>query len=252
MTNKHFPAPEVAEIGQRLIQEHHPDLRQTDWKGNMARFEFYFSTETRVDKGAEIWGTARKVSGLNAFLKRGDELQWAPSLTDEQIAQIEDEDERDCARMDAEMARREKLERGNLPFFAIMISHPIWNKLDESQRVALVDHELMHCVVDLDDGGLKLSTRGHDFEGFNEEMERHGLWRPNAYRMSRAMNEGAQMKLDLDDDEATVTIQKLDLDDDEATVTIQSNINGQMSEPVTLKSRDLTRLDAMLSEKEGA
>ena len=238
MKNKFFPAPEVEQIGAALIEKHFPDLLMEDYRHNRPRLEYVFSVETPVQNGMEKWGDVRKISGVNSFIKRRDEISWEPERTDEEIEAIEDEDDRMMARENARRDREAKLAKGVMPFFLVRISKPIWDKLEPSGREALVFHELKHCTVGFDnDGYLQLGTRGHDYEAFNEEVELYGLWRGNAISHFNSMKRG-QMQLPLDDEGATVTI--------------QASAGGKMSEPVTLRSQDLSKLDAMMaSGKEG-
>lgn len=138
---EYFPAPKVKEIADELIEEHHPHLES-------APIRYLFRDDTPNKNGREVWGTAQKIGGHNAFLVTGL----------------------------------------NEPFFLITISHPIWTELSESKRRALVDHELMHCKTETnDDGEKQLKIIGHDFEGFNDEIDRYGLWRDNAKQMAAAM-----------------------------------------------------------------
>jgi len=60
------------------------------------------------------------------------------------------------------------------PTFGIGILLNWWRWATDEQRVAIVDHELMHCQYDLDTE--KPSVRKHDFEGFVDEVQRHGAW----------------------------------------------------------------------------
>ncbi|MBW3635014.1 MAG: hypothetical protein KY445_00940 [Armatimonadetes bacterium] len=199
MSNFFFPAPEVATVGHDLIERHHHHL--IDYQ---VRVEFVFCSETPAKGGKLIWGTARKVGSLNSYLKRENEVDWAPGLSDEEIAAIEDEDERDVAKLEKTLARDNALEKGNAPFFVITISKPIWDTLSEEHRVALVDHELMHCGASWDDKGkTKLVLIGHDFEGFNAEISRHGLWRPDAARLADTMK-NAQLGLDFGAEEVAL------------------------------------------------
>jgi hypothetical protein len=62
--------------------------------------------------------------------------------------------------------------------FIIEISAEIWEDLPESKRSALLDHELCHCDVEVDDEGeVKYKLRSHDLEEFNEIVLRHGEWK---------------------------------------------------------------------------
>lgn len=138
------PAEEVRKIAEDLIPKYHQHL--IDFS---VRLEYVFIDKTPKSKGCEIWGTCRKVSGLNAFLANQQE--------------------------------------GSDPFFLITISEPIWDILPPDARVALVDHELCHAWALADqkedsDGSedpVKLSMRPHDLEEFVCIVRRHGLWRDN-------------------------------------------------------------------------
>lgn len=56
--------------------------------------------------------------------------------------------------------------------FLIIIAEDEWNKMQDSRRMALIDHELSHCTFRK--GEPKIV--GHDFEEFHHIIERHGLW----------------------------------------------------------------------------
>jgi len=64
--------------------------------------------------------------------------------------------------------------------FIIEIGADVWeNELDNTQRLALLDHHL--CAMKVEDdgqGGYKYSLRPPDFVGYKEEVERWGMWRP--------------------------------------------------------------------------
>jgi hypothetical protein len=78
---------------------------------------------------------------------------------------------------------------GNRADFAVIISYSWWEHATEEQRLAAVDHELMHC--DLTDGKAKIKK--HDFEGFTAELERYGAWREPLHDAQAAL----QLNLDL-------------------------------------------------------
>jgi hypothetical protein len=138
---------EIAKIARDLIYDYHTDLA-------VARIRYLFRSETATSKGKEIWGKARKVSGLNAWLA-GEESTYEGTEP--------------------------------LPFFVIEISEPVWRKLDDKGKRALVDHELMHCDIDLDSG--KYNIVPHDLEEFNSIVRRHGLWRADVEFFVKAANE---------------------------------------------------------------
>jgi hypothetical protein len=123
-----------------------------------ARVDFIFRSKPAKSKGQELLGKARKVSGLNAYLAGGNESD------------------------------------GSEEFFVIELSAQHWKELTESQKRALVDHELEHCVADEDDNGnWKLGIAPHDVEEFASVLKRHGLWRSDL----RSFAQIAQQQLDL-------------------------------------------------------
>jgi predicted LPLAT superfamily acyltransferase len=76
------------------------------------------------------------------------------------------------------------------PFFVIEIAFDAWEILEKEQRVALVDHELCHCMMDEDSG--KLIMHPHDLEEFNAVVRRHGLWQPDVVTFARTLREAEQ------------------------------------------------------------
>lgn len=127
-------APAVRSIADDLIKKHHPHLVNVP-------IEYVFRSKHKKKGGAEVWGTASKVGGRNAWLKTP--LEERSLLAKE--------------------------------FFVLEIAQDIWVKLDESRQVALVDHELTHMDVDIDSGKLVLVP--HDVEDFSIILRRHGLYR---------------------------------------------------------------------------
>lgn len=94
-------------------------------------------------KGRLILGRARKISGLHAFLLAL--AAGAPTSASD--------------------------------FFVMEIARDEWDDAEGPQRVALVDHELCHMGIDVDEDDVeKLVIRGHDIEEFNAVVSRHGLW----------------------------------------------------------------------------
>lgn len=176
MGNQFFPAPEVEEVGRELIREHHVHLLEHN-----ARVEFCFCSETSEKSGKEVWGSAQKISAKQAFLYNFRDAKFEAGGR---------------AKFDSK-----RLDELNKEFFLITIAEPIWKRLKKrpQARRALVDHFLMHCEshIDFDKNETKLSIVKPDFEGFNEEVRRYGLWRNDAVLMREAM-EGAQGVLDLD------------------------------------------------------
>ena len=115
-------------------------IRQFHPHLDRVRIEYVFNDSVIKSKGRELLGRAKKKSGLDAFLS-------APETEDDPN-----------------------------PFFVIEISKPAWDLLAKSQKRALVDHELCHCLWDVDKG---IYLRTHDVEEFSEIIKRHGLWQPD-------------------------------------------------------------------------
>lgn len=145
---QYFEAPEVAHVASDLIEKYHQHLIDHDVK-----IRYVFTDKTPKSNGKEIWGTCRKVSGLNAYLENG---------TPE-----------------------------GEPFFVITISKDIWDVLPKDKKSALVDHELCHAWAEIkkskktkeeseeniQEGTSQISIKPHDLEEFSCIVRRHGLWR---------------------------------------------------------------------------
>lgn len=61
--------------------------------------------------------------------------------------------------------------------FVLVFNHSAWRILTEEQKIALVDHELMHC--DIDGEKDKAMIVPHDIEEFGLIVKRWGLWKPD-------------------------------------------------------------------------
>lgn len=146
MATSYVKAPDVQAIAEGLIPKFHPHLSD-------AHIEYVFSNKVPKKGGKEVWGTMRKVTGLNAYLG------------------LMSRDDAVCD--DAE----------NTPFFCMVISAPVWDELNSDQRTALVDHELCHAYCEeAEDAKLKLSIMPHDLEEFTQIVQRYGLWREDVKR----------------------------------------------------------------------
>jgi hypothetical protein len=138
MATKYTPAPDVRKIAEDLIPKYHPHLTNV-------RIEYAFGDKTPKHGGKEVWGYVRKISSLPAYLASQPGDQKAGDTT---------------------------------PFFVMVISEDVWVNLYPDKRTALVDHELCHCGVEVDDeGNHKLILIPHDMEEFSSIVRRYGLWR---------------------------------------------------------------------------
>jgi hypothetical protein len=156
-------APEVKDIADRLIPKYHSHLMS--WAEEI---RYVFRNEAQVSKGKTVWGKAHKIAGLPCYLATN-----APG----DINAFDD-----VPPPPADM-------------FVMEIAFPIWEKLTEKQRVALVDHELLHFTIAFDDNdGLVRGLRAHDIEEFREIAERYGAWKPDLAEFAEAL----QLSLNVD------------------------------------------------------
>jgi hypothetical protein len=154
-----WKASDVRDIAESLIPDFHPHLAEKT-------ILYVFRSEASEKKGRVVLGTARKVSGLNAYLAFRDMLE-SQDLSQRLLPALTGE-----ARQSAPAAPS---------FYVIEIAHDTWLRLEGPQRIALVDHELAHIG---DDGMV-----GHDVEEFREVIERHGLWKPDLKEFAKAMRQ---------------------------------------------------------------
>lgn len=152
MTVTYSLAPEVAKIGRQLLVKHHdPALRDE-------RIEYLFRSEAAKSNGRTIWGKARKVAGLNAFLANDDPAEGPITEDTPEVEQ----------------------------FFVIEIAYDVWATLSAKQKIALVDHELSHLKSGMNDKGeIVLSLRAHDLEEFEDVVKRHGLWKKDVEHFAK-------------------------------------------------------------------
>lgn len=139
---RYWNAEEVAGIAEGLIKNYHPHLAGES-------IIYVFRDEHAEANGQIVFGSAKRVSGLNAYLANKetlDETEVAPE-----------------------------------PLKLIEIAHDVWAQLTDKQRVALVDHELCHLGTD--------GMRAHDVEEFREVIDRHGLWRPSLEDFAAAISQ---------------------------------------------------------------
>lgn len=140
MPDKYSPASEVGDIGRKLIKKHHDHL-------SGRRVEFLFVERLDKDgqsqaitrKGKSLYGQAKLVTGLNAY------LAGAPRAVEDPA-----------------------------PFFVILISKHYWTNASQEFKHALVDHELSHCWFDSESD--RCSMIEHDVTEFTAIVKRHGLW----------------------------------------------------------------------------
>lgn len=62
--------------------------------------------------------------------------------------------------------------------FIVLLNADRWELLSIDQRRALIDHELCHCAISVDEAGdRKPRIQGHDLEEFDAVVRRNGMWK---------------------------------------------------------------------------
>lgn len=151
---KYWKAEDVQDIADELIKQFHPHLAGES-------IIYLFRSEHSEESGKMVFGKARRVTGLNAYLAVRADLEDMNGPAD-------DPDDK------AEAP----------PLKLIEIAFDVWKELNATQRIALVDHELCHFGAD--------GMRPHDVEEFRAVIDRHGLWRPEIELLAATI---AQQKL---------------------------------------------------------
>lgn len=176
-------APEAEKIGRQLVNKHHTHLEDE-------RIQYVFRSEAATSGGKTVWGKARKVTGLNAFLATPD--------PDDELADAT------AGRLGRTLALPVDEWEETDPFFVIELAHDIWQTLTGKQKIALVDHELSHCRIKTSsDGTASITVVGHDIEEFEAVVHRNGLWNTASKHFAKVAIDAAggdQMSL-IDDGE---------------------------------------------------
>jgi hypothetical protein len=140
---EYSPAPEVEQLATDLIAKYHTHI--IDFGVNV---RYTFVNKTPKSKGLEVWGTCRKISGLNAYHAGADDSFFGITISKE-VWDILPEKSR-LALVDHELCH-------------------IAAEMKEGKDEA--DEELEQETP------VKLSVRPHDLEEFSCIVRRHGLWR---------------------------------------------------------------------------
>ena len=151
---KYWKADDVQSVASELIKQFHPHLAGES-------IIYLFRSEHEETNGKPVFGKAKRVSGLNAYLANRADIEEMNGSGDNPA--------------DKEEAP---------PIRLIEIAFDVWTRLNSTQRIALVDHELCHFGND--------GMCGHDVEEFRAVIDRHGLWRPEIELLAASM---AQFKL---------------------------------------------------------
>lgn len=84
--------------------------------------------------------------------------------------------------------------------FLIWVSKEDWEQLTESQRLALIDHELSHCIKNWVTDRWEI--RPHDVQEFWHILDRHGFWSIDLMRGRAVMERTVQRVLPLGEEPA--------------------------------------------------
>lgn len=159
MAVRYGPARDVEKIAQQLIDDCHADLEGVP-------IEYHFQDVATKKAGIPQRVKVQKIGGLTAYLSRAKRPEVGDVAPD--------------------------------PYFLVVVARDEWEKLEDDQRVALVDHALcrMHAGWD-DEGEVKLALIEPDVVEFHGVIQRRGAWTPDLERFAVA---ASQLKLDLSGD----------------------------------------------------
>lgn len=134
------PAPEVAAIAEKLIEQYHQHIKDFN-----VRVEYVFQDKIQMKGDNEVWGTCRKITNLNAYLASNEQSSGDPFFVisiAEPVWEILPEKER--------MA---------------LVDHELCHTAAEYQE------------KDDEEPVVKLAIKPHDMEEFACIVRRHGMWR---------------------------------------------------------------------------
>lgn len=154
------------------------------------------------------------------------------------------------------------LDRELHPFdFVILLNAEWWQdgRVTDDQRRALLDHELCHATVKLDEDGepardtmdrVIYRLRKHDIEEFTEIVARHGTYKRDLERFASALRRSPLRQRDLSDlgeatvDAVTDAVRRMapEVGGGVTSVTIEAG-----GKSVTLTQEDRARMDAEAS-----
>lgn len=70
----------------------------------------------------------------------------------------------------------------------MIVSYPAFQPLSDSHKLAVIDHELTHLLIEEDSAGApKVRMLAHDVEEFSAIIERHGLYQEDLVRLGRVI-----------------------------------------------------------------
>ncbi len=126
-------------------------------------------------------------------------------------------------------------------FFIIELCMTTWARLSCAQKNALVDHELAHGGVEVNEetGEESLCIIAHDIEEFEAIIRRHGLWAPDCKSMAKVMAEA--------EDQGEFSFDEQDSRPRESDVTAELRADSDLANE-TMR-RELERAQALAALK---
>ncbi len=170
-------ATSAQRIGERLIEAHHPHLKN--------KRIAYLLREKKQPRTLRRRMSTRAKKGPRAGKKQ---LMARTSLFNAK----------------AKWAAESMME-GASPDFVIEIREEAWDRLSLEQQEALIDHELSHMGVD--DEGCYM--KHHDVAEFKAVIERHGLWDRDLEEFAETVRK-RQLELSFDQNEELIARLKQD------------------------------------------
>jgi hypothetical protein len=147
-------APEVESIAVDLIGKYHSHLEDVDVR-------YIFRSEAASRGGLVLWGDAKKVQGLTAFLIHSGE--GVEALDHEDVDEVTSE-----------------------PMFCLVVAEDIWRGAEPSIRQALVDHLLRRCRIEQSENGPRFVLVAPEAQEFADVLGRHGMWRDSLRKLVAA------------------------------------------------------------------
>lgn len=93
--------------------------------------------------------------------------------------------------------------------YCLEIADDAWQQLNETQRKALLLHELKHIqVVEGEDGETKYRLRLHDLEEFSQVVKIFGLWKPDIVEFSKALEGKQELKQEIQESKPKRTLRR--------------------------------------------
>lgn len=147
-------AEAVQEVAKKLISKFHHEL-------GSANFIYLYRSKSAKSGGKPIPGHVKKASPIDKHVSRS---------YFEGLGKTSDNDSGEAD-------------------YIMTIALDVWNDLQPSQRMALVDHLLTRCVGAEDEktGEMKFTIQAPNVHEFSTIVERHGQWNDDLVELARCI-----------------------------------------------------------------